>query len=72
MIDLGRLIAFCAMSLLLSAVPGLSVLFAVGRALALGRRAAPASVFGNALGGFVLIVGVALGVGWKGPSLYST
>ncbi|MDG4859564.1 LysE family translocator [Streptomyces sp. T-3] len=63
MIDPHQLAAFCAMSLLLSAIPGPSVLFVVGRALAYGRRAALASVLGNALGGYVLVVAVALGVG---------
>jgi threonine/homoserine/homoserine lactone efflux protein len=63
MVDPHRLAAFCAMSLLLSAVPGPSVLFVVGRALAHGRRAALASVTGNAVGGYVLVLAVALGLG---------
>ncbi|MEB3365882.1 LysE family translocator [Saccharopolyspora mangrovi] len=63
MVDLQRLIAFCAMSLLLSAIPGPSVLFVVGRALAHGRRAALSSALGNALGGYVLVVAVAFGMG---------
>lgn len=63
MVDVHHLLAFCTMSLLLSAVPGPSVLFVVGRALAHGRATALASVLGNALGGYVLVVAVALGVG---------
>ncbi|OKK16271.1 lysine transporter LysE [Streptomyces sp. CB00455] len=63
MVDLHQLAAFCAMSLLLSAIPGPSVLFVIGRALTYGRRAALASVLGNALGGYVLVIAVALGVG---------
>ncbi|MFJ9036934.1 LysE family translocator [Streptomyces sp. NPDC102406] len=63
MISLHQLLAFCSMSLLLSAIPGPSVLFVVGRALAHGRRTALASVLGNALGGYALVVAVALGVG---------
>ncbi|WP_285830364.1 LysE family translocator [Streptomyces meridianus] len=51
------------MSLLLSALPGPAVLFVVGRALAHGRRAALASVAGNALGGYLLVVAVAWGIG---------
>lgn len=51
------------MSLLLSALPGPSVLFVVGRALAHGRRAVLASVLGNACGGYALVVAVAFGVG---------
>jgi threonine/homoserine/homoserine lactone efflux protein len=61
--DIQRLSAFCAMSLLLSAVPGPSVLFVVGRALAHGRPAALRSVAGNAIGGYALVIAVALGVG---------
>ncbi|WP_338692855.1 LysE family translocator [Streptomyces sp. Q6] len=63
MVDPHRLLAFCAMSLLLSAIPGPSVLFVIGRALAHGRRTAMASVLGNALGGYALVIAVALGVG---------
>ncbi|MHA6793713.1 LysE family translocator [Pseudonocardia bannensis] len=44
-------------------VPGPSVLFIVGRALAHGRRAALASVAGNCAGVSVLIVAVAFGAG---------
>lgn len=58
-----RLLAFAAMSFLLIVVPGPSVLFTVGRALALGRRAALSSVAGNAVGAYVLVVAVAFGVG---------
>ena len=42
--------AFAAVAFVLIAVPGPSVLFVVGRALALGRGPAIASVVGNALG----------------------
>lgn len=58
-----RLLAFAAMSFLLIVVPGPSVLFTVGRALAHGRRAALSSVAGNAIGAYVLVVAVAFGVG---------
>ena len=58
-----RLLAFAAMSFLLIVVPGPSVLFTVGRALAHGRRAAISSVAGNAIGSYVLVVAVALGIG---------
>ncbi|WP_329031983.1 LysE family translocator [Streptomyces sp. NBC_01725] len=58
-----RLLAFAAMSFLLIVIPGPSVLFVVGRALAQGRRAALTTVAGNTLGAYVLVVGVALGVG---------
>ncbi|MFJ6393739.1 LysE family translocator [Streptomyces sp. NPDC091972] len=63
MVNSHQLLAFCAMSLLLSAVPGPSVLFVIGRALTHGRRTALSSVLGNALGGYVLVIAVAMGVG---------
>lgn len=58
-----RLLAFAAMSFFLIVVPGPSVLFVIGRALARGRRTALASVAGNSLGAYVVVVAVALGVG---------
>jgi threonine/homoserine/homoserine lactone efflux protein len=55
--------AFAAMSFLLIVVPGPSVLFVIGRALAHGRRTALTTVFGNAAGAYVLVIAVAFGVG---------
>jgi threonine/homoserine/homoserine lactone efflux protein len=63
MVSTDRLLAFAAMSFLLIIIPGPSVLFVVGRALAQGRRAALTTVLGNTLGAYVLVVAVALGVG---------
>ena len=63
MVSADRLLAFAAMSFLLIVVPGPSVLFVIGRALAQGRRAALTSVVGNTLGAYVIVVAVALGVG---------
>ncbi|HET9382918.1 MAG TPA: LysE family translocator [Streptomyces sp.] len=63
MVSSDRVAAFAAMSLLLIVVPGPSVLFVVGRALAQGRRAALATVAGNTTGAYVLVAAVALGVG---------
>ncbi|MFD6278592.1 LysE family translocator [Streptomyces sp. NPDC060209] len=63
MVSAERLLAFAAMSLLLIVIPGPSVLFVIGRALAQGRRAALTTVVGNTLGAYVLIVAVALGIG---------
>ncbi|WTW97641.1 LysE family translocator [Streptomycetaceae bacterium NBC_01309] len=63
MVSTDRLLAFAAMSFLLIIIPGPSVLFVVGRALAQGRRAALTTVVGNTLGAYVLVVAVALGVG---------
>jgi threonine/homoserine/homoserine lactone efflux protein len=63
MMSADRLLAFAAVSFLLIVVPGPSVLFVVGRALAHGRRAALTSVVGNTLGAYTLVVAVALGIG---------
>jgi threonine/homoserine/homoserine lactone efflux protein len=58
-----HLLAFGLAGVVLVAVPGPSVLFIVGRALAHGRRAALTSVAGNTTGVVVIVVAVALGVG---------
>jgi threonine/homoserine/homoserine lactone efflux protein len=58
-----RLLAFSAMSLFLIMIPGPSVLFVVGRALAHGRRAALTTVVGNTLGAYGLVIAVAFGIG---------
>lgn len=63
MVSAERLLAFAAMSFLLIVIPGPSVLFVIGRALAQGRRAALTTVVGNTLGAYALVVAVALGVG---------
>ncbi|MEV0171693.1 LysE family translocator [Streptomyces sp. NPDC050803] len=63
MVSSDRLLAFAAMSFLLIVVPGPSVLFVIGRALAQGRRAALMTVVGNTVGAYVLIVAVAFGIG---------
>ncbi len=58
-----RLLAFSLLALAVIVVPGPSVLFVVGRALSHGRRAALATVLGNALGEYVQVIGVAVGLG---------
>ncbi|AKJ08532.1 lysine transporter LysE [Streptomyces incarnatus] len=63
MVSTESMLAFAAVSLLVIAVPGPSVLFVVGRALAHGRRTAMATVLGNVLGAYALITAVALGLG---------
>ncbi|MGA5420226.1 LysE family translocator [Streptomyces lavendulocolor] len=63
MVPLDRVLTFAAMSVLVIVIPGPSVLFVIGRALAHGRRTAMATVLGNVLGSYVLVVAVALGVG---------
>jgi threonine/homoserine/homoserine lactone efflux protein len=59
----SHLLAFLLAGVVLVAVPGPSVLFIVGRALAHGRRAALTSVAGNTTGVLAIVVAVALGVG---------
>lgn len=59
----GAFAAFAALSAALIVVPGPSVMFIVGRALALGRRAALWTVVGNAAGVYVQVLGVAAGLG---------
>ena len=46
--DTSRLLAFAATAFVVIVIPGPSVLFVVGRALADGRRVALFSVLGNA------------------------
>ncbi|MGW2620729.1 LysE family translocator [Streptomyces sp. NPDC001500] len=63
MVPTDRFLAFLAMSFVLIVIPGPSVLFVIGRALAQGRRAALTTVAGNTLGAYVLVVAVAAGIG---------
>src|SRR5215468_9875020 len=63
MISSGQLAAFAVASFVLIIIPGPSVLFVIGRALAHGRRTALASVVGNAIGAYVLVVLVSVGAG---------
>lgn len=63
MVTSGQLLAFAAVSFVLIVIPGPSVLFVIGRALAYGRRTALASVVGNAVGVYVVAVCVAFGIG---------
>jgi threonine/homoserine/homoserine lactone efflux protein len=59
----GRLLAFIATAFVVIVIPGPSVLFVVGRALAGGRRVAMFSVLGNAAGEYVQVVMIAVGIG---------
>lgn len=63
MVSASNLLAFIVVASIIIAIPGPSVLFSVGRALAWGKKAAILSVLGNAAGVAVQIVAVALGVG---------
>jgi threonine/homoserine/homoserine lactone efflux protein len=63
MVPLENLWAFVVASVVLIVIPGPSVLFVIGRSLALGRLGGLLSVLGNALGMVPLVSAVALGVG---------
>jgi threonine/homoserine/homoserine lactone efflux protein len=62
-VPLDRLVAFTLTAFVVIVIPGPSVLFVVGRALACGRRVAVLTVVGNALGEYVQVIAVAVGVG---------
>ncbi len=63
MISSGHLLAFAAASLIIIVIPGPSVVFVIGRALAYGRRTALTTVCGNAAGNYMVAVCVAIGIG---------
>ncbi|MEU1073021.1 MULTISPECIES: LysE family translocator [unclassified Streptomyces] len=63
MVSMESVLAFAAMSLLVIVIPGPSVMFVIGRALAHGRRVALATVLGNLLGSYLLVIAVAWGLG---------
>jgi threonine/homoserine/homoserine lactone efflux protein len=59
----SNLAAFTLACLVLVPIPGPSVLFVISRGVVLGRRAALATVLGNAAGLYLQVVAVALGLG---------
>jgi threonine/homoserine/homoserine lactone efflux protein len=59
----SQFLAFVVASILFIQVPGPSLLFTIGRALTVGRRDALLSVIGNAIGVYVQIVALAVGLG---------
>lgn len=63
MVPAANIVPFIAFSLVIIAIPGPSVLFAISRALVLGKRGAILTVVGNGIGVFVQAVAVAIGVG---------
>jgi threonine/homoserine/homoserine lactone efflux protein len=63
MVSTQQLLAFGIAALVLIAIPGPSVVFVIGRALAYGRGVALCTVLGNSLGLLVILVLVALGLG---------
>ena len=63
MLTTAQVIGFAVTAFVVIAVPGPSVMFVVGRALAYGRRTALASVAGNVAGVQTVALSVALGIG---------
>jgi threonine/homoserine/homoserine lactone efflux protein len=59
----GHLLAFALTAFVIIVIPGPSVMFIVGRALAHGRRAAVLTVVGNTVGEYLQVVVVAVGIG---------
>ena len=62
-ISVDQVLAFGLTALVVIAIPGPSVVFVIGRALAYGRSVALATVLGNALGFLTTVVLVAVGLG---------
>jgi threonine/homoserine/homoserine lactone efflux protein len=63
LIDIERVLTLSLVALAIIAVPGPSVLFVVTRGMALGRRAALATVAGNEVGLIVQVTAVSVGLG---------
>jgi len=63
MVPLANLLTFAVAAIALIVLPGPTVLFVIGRSLALGRFGGFVSVLGNALGLVPVILAVALGLG---------
>ena len=63
MLTLDQILTFGLAALVLIVIPGPSVIFVIGRALAYGRGVALASVAGNSLGLLTIVVLVAFGLG---------
>lgn len=63
MFSAETLATFVVAAFVMVVIPGPTVLFTIGRAMALGRLGGFLSILGTALGSIVLVVGVALGVG---------
>ncbi len=59
----GHIAAFALTAVVIIVIPGPSVMFIVGRALAYGRKAAVLTVVGNTLGEYIQVIAVAFGIG---------
>ena len=63
MVPVQNLLPFIAFSLVIIAIPGPSVMFAISRALVLGKRGAVLTVVGNGIGVLIQALAVAVGLG---------
>ncbi|APH44057.1 lysine transporter LysE [Microbacterium sp. 1.5R] len=63
MFSAETLATFVVAAFVMVVIPGPTVLFTIGRAMALGRLGGFLSILGTALGSILLVVAVALGVG---------
>lgn len=63
MFSAETLTTFIVAAFVMVVIPGPTVLFTIGRAMALGRMGGFLSILGTAIGSIVLVVAVALGVG---------
>lgn len=63
MFSAETLVTFVVAAFIMVVIPGPTVLFTIGRAMALGRLGGFLSILGTAVGSVVLVVAVALGVG---------
>ncbi|WP_067852227.1 LysE family translocator [Nocardia shimofusensis] len=63
MVTWSQWVTFAGLAFVMVALPGPSVLFTIGRALTVGRRAALLTVVGNSAGVYAQVVAVAFGLG---------
>ncbi len=63
MIPIENVLTFIAFALVIIAIPGPSVMFAISRALVLGKRGAVLTVVGNGIGVFIQALAVSVGLG---------
>jgi len=63
MFSAETLTTFVIAAFVMVVIPGPTVLFTIGRAMALGRMGGFLSILGTAIGSLLLVAGVALGVG---------
>ncbi|MEN9910941.1 MAG: hypothetical protein RLZZ441_509 [Actinomycetota bacterium] len=63
MIPVENILTFIAFALVIIAIPGPSVMFAISRALVLGKRGAVLTVVGNGIGVLIQALAVSVGLG---------